>query len=99
MRFHKIADSSQRNVSGQRVKEARLTAAVPMTQASLAAAVSDLGLAMDRVTIAKIETGQRCVFDFELRAFAIALNRTPAWLLDMEVSPFGTIGKSTPKAR
>ena len=90
MRFRKIPESAQRNISGLRVREARLSSDPPMTQARLAAALTDLGIVMDRVAVAKIETGPRCVFDFELKAFAAALNRPVEWLLG--IGPRGTSG-------
>jgi hypothetical protein len=44
-----------------------------------------LGIQLDRVAIAKIETGRRCVFDFELKAIADALEIDPAVLLATSV--------------
>ena len=45
-----------------------------MTQDQLAGKMAALGLVLDRTAIAKIERGQRCVHDYELGAFACALN-------------------------
>jgi HTH-type transcriptional regulator, cell division transcriptional repressor len=45
-----------------------------LTQDQLAGRLAKLGVSLDRVAIAKIETGIRCVFDYEVKALAAALN-------------------------
>lgn len=45
-----------------------------------------LGLVIDRVAITKIETGQRCVFDYELKNFVLALGKPAGWFLGIESS-------------
>lgn len=52
-----------------------------ITQDQLSGRLAKLGIQLDRVAIAKIETGRRCVFDFEFKAFADALEIDPAILL------------------
>lgn len=84
MRFRTIPETAQRNISGLRVREARLSCDPPLTQEQLCARLAMLGLALDRVAIAKIETGQRCVFDHELKNFALALGRPAGWFLGLE---------------
>jgi hypothetical protein len=55
-----------------------------MTQDQLAGRVARFDIPIDRVAIAKIESGLRCVYDFEVRAFARVLNVTVDWLLGDE---------------
>lgn len=41
------------------------------------------GVSLDRVAIAKVECGLRCVYDFEVRALAEVLRVDVGWLLGM----------------
>lgn len=77
-----------RNIVGARVKEARRRHSPPLTQDQLSGKLAAEGVILDRVAIAKIETGIRCVFDFELRGFARVLKVDPSWLLGNEESEF-----------
>lgn len=43
-----------------------------------------MGVQMDRAAVAKVENNLRRVLDFELRAFAIALDVEVSWLLGGE---------------
>jgi len=70
-----------RNVVGIRVKLARRHHSPPLTQDELSGKLAAAGVNLDRVAIAKIETGIRCVFDFEVRGFAKVLKVDPGWLL------------------
>ena len=70
-----------RNLIGKRLKELRKQCSPPVTQDQLSGRLAKLGIQLDRVAIAKIETGRRCVFDFEFKAFADALEIEPAILL------------------
>lgn len=83
MRFRKIPETAQRNISGLRVREARLAQEPPMTQEQLSAHLAENGLVLERVAIAKIENGQRCVFDHELKHFSLVLNRAADWFLGL----------------
>lgn len=69
------------NLVGKRVKEARSRAQPPLTQAGLSERLAKQGVSIDRSGIAKIETGIRGVFDFELVGLARALNVKVTWLL------------------
>lgn len=84
MRFRKIPESAQRNLSGLRLREARLAQEPPLTQEQLSTLLGEAGLVLERVAIAKIENGQRCVFDHELKHFALVLGRTADWFLGLE---------------
>jgi hypothetical protein len=70
-----------RNIVGKRVKEARQLYCPPLTQDQLSGKLAANGLQLDRVAIAKIETGIRCVFDFEIKALARVLKVDANWLL------------------
>jgi hypothetical protein len=75
-----------RNVVGKRVKEARKLHSPPLTQDQLSGKLAAEGVQLDRVGIAKIETGIRCAFDFEIRALAAALKVDVNWLLGIETA-------------
>ena len=62
-----------RNIVGKRVKKARQSSPPGLTQDQLSGKVASEGVQLDRVAIAKIETGIRCAFDFEVKALAAAL--------------------------
>jgi hypothetical protein len=70
-----------RNIIGERVKEARKRHNPPLTQDQLSGRLAAHGLQLDRVAIAKIETGFRCAFDFEVKALAAAMQVDANWLL------------------
>jgi hypothetical protein len=65
-----------------RVKEARRLHSPPLTQDQLSGKLAAEGVQLDRVAIAKIEGGMRCVFDYELLGLAKALRVKPEWLLE-----------------
>jgi hypothetical protein len=69
------------NIVGKRIKEARQSYCPPLTQDQLSGKLAAIGLQLDRVAIAKIETGIRCVFDFEIKALARILKVDANWLL------------------
>lgn len=60
-----------RNVAGPEIAKARIAAG--LTQEQLAARLQVLGLALDRGSVAKIESRIRSVFDYELIAIGSAL--------------------------
>jgi len=70
-----------RNIVGKRVKEARQLYCPPLTQDQLSGKLAADGVQLDRVAIAKIETGIRCAFDFEVKALARVLKVDANWLL------------------
>jgi hypothetical protein len=73
-----------RNLIGARVCKARSEHPDQLTQDQLAGRLAVLGVALDRVTIAKVETGLRCVYDYEVVAFAEALGTDVRWLLGLK---------------
>jgi hypothetical protein len=70
-----------RNIVGKRVREARHFHSPPLTQDQLSGKLAVEGVQLDRVAIAKIETGIRCAFDFEVKGLAAALKVEANWLL------------------
>jgi hypothetical protein len=70
-----------RNIIGKRVREARLRFDPPLTQDRLAGQLAKKGVQLDRVAVAKVETGLRCAFDFEVKALAAVLKVDANWLL------------------
>jgi hypothetical protein len=75
-----------RNIIGARVQEARRRRSPPLTQDQLSGKLAAQGLQLDRVTIAKIEKGFRCAFDFEVKALASVLEVDANWLLGTETA-------------
>jgi hypothetical protein len=70
-----------KNISGPRIRLARIEFKPPLTQDQLAGRLAADGIQLDRVAITKIETGTRGVMDFELRGIARALKTDVNWLL------------------
>jgi hypothetical protein len=73
--------SSQKNIVGRRIAEARNACGTPLTQDALSGKLASLGILLDRAAVAKIENGYRYVLDYELKALAIALDVDVNWLL------------------
>ncbi|MGD1021029.1 MAG: helix-turn-helix transcriptional regulator [Verrucomicrobiia bacterium] len=73
--------AKSKNIVGDRVKEARLKHAPPLTQDELSGRLSALGVAIDRAGVSKIEVGLRRVLDFEVKALAKVLGVSVDWLL------------------
>ena len=70
-----------KNIIGKRVREARLKATPVITQQDLSARLEVLGYNIDRVSISKIEAGDRFVADYEVVGLATALGVSLEWLL------------------
>ncbi len=76
----KIYDlNGRRNVSGERVRLMRVKRR--LTQAELAAKVQTTGVILEQDAISRIESGNRMVQDYELRALAEVLGVTADWLM------------------
>jgi len=71
-----------KNIIGSRVKEARLNSNPAISQADLSARLEIMGFKIDRVSISKIESGDRFVPDYEVMALAKALKVSVVWLLE-----------------
>ena len=81
-----LKKAQSRNIIGDRVKEARQFHSPPLTQDQLSGKLAAEGVQLDRVAIAKIETGIRCAFDMEVRGLAAALKVDANWLLGIDTS-------------
>lgn len=77
-----ILDSEKRNITGSRVKIARLRN--NLTQQQLSAKLETLAVYIDRASISKIEQQKRIVTDYELLALCEVLKVSPGWLLGLE---------------
>jgi len=74
----------QKNICGEQIAKIRSAQVPALTQEQLTAKVQSLGLDIDRAAIAKIETKQRRVYDYEVVIFAKALNISILELLGNE---------------
>ena len=90
-----VHKAQPRNIVGERVREARRRFSPPLTQDQLAGRLAAEGVQLDRVTIAKIENGLRCAFDFEVKALAAVLKIDANWLLGIS----GRMANGNPKPR
>lgn len=70
-----------KNIIGTRVKEARNMHKPTLTQENLAAKLELMNIKIDRITISRIESGDRFVADYEVVAMAKALGVSLDWLL------------------
>ena len=75
-------DKRPKNYIAGRMREARRRFHPRMTQADLSATLQEMGVFIDRAGISKIETGERVVLDFELKAIGEALSIKIGWLLN-----------------
>ena len=79
----KIYDfDGRKNISGDRIREARVK--LRLSQTDLAARVQPEGVTIERDSISRIEIGTRFIPDYEIPAFARALNVSALWLLGIE---------------
>lgn len=78
----KLEYNGQRNICGDKVRMERVGRR--MTQARLAAKMQTRGVDIEQDAISRIESGERLVTDYELRAFAIIFDTTIEALLEPE---------------
>lgn len=72
----------RRNISGECVRQKRTERKI--TQAELAARVQCEGVTLEQDAISRIESGQRMVQDYELRALSEVLGASMDWLAGKE---------------
>jgi len=77
----KTIKHQSRNIIGARIREARHVFDPPLTQDQVAGRLAKVGVQLDRVALAKVESGLRCAFDFEVKALAAVLKVDANWLL------------------
>jgi len=68
----------KKNIAGHRIRQARSEQEI--SQDDLSGRLAKLSVSIDRAGIAKIESGTRRVYDFELQAFSRALKKPITWL-------------------
>lgn len=86
--------AARRNIIGERLREARQLFKPPLTQDQLSGRLAAEGTQLDRVAIAKIESGLRSAFDFEVRALALVLKVDVKWLLGMDAANKASANKT-----
>lgn len=72
-------DDDRFNISGERVRAARVRAG--LSQEQLAARLQLEGVQLGQMAISRIETGKRVLADFELLALSMVLDVDPSWLM------------------
>jgi hypothetical protein len=76
----KTRKPAERNVIGQRVRQARLKRIPPVSQDDLAGKLAAQGILLDRSAISRIENQSRYLMDYEIVALAKALKVSVAHL-------------------
>lgn len=77
-------EAKQRNLIGDRVKQARNKVKPKITQLDLLARLEVRGIVLEKTAVSKIEAKTRPVTDIELVALADALGVGVMWLLGKE---------------
>ena len=70
MDMFKNKNGEKNNISGERIRELRLSHPQKLSQRALADKMQLIGIDVDKNAIQRIECGKRFVTDIELRAFA-----------------------------
>jgi len=78
------ADKLQRNLIGEKVRQARHKSKPKITQTDLLARLAVRGIELEKTSVSKIEAKTRPVTDIELIAIADALGVSILWLLGKE---------------
>lgn len=78
MHFYSL-DDDKFNISGERVRAARLRAG--LSQEQLAAKLQLEGVQLGQMAISRIENGKRVLADFEILALSLVLDVEPSWLI------------------
>ena len=76
----KTRQRKQRNIVGQRIREARLRPSPPVSQDDLAGRLAAVGIVVDQTAISRIESQTRYLMDYEVAAVARCLKVSVAWL-------------------
>ena len=79
----KIYDfSGKKNISGERIKEARKR--LKLSQSDLAAKLQILGVILERDSVSRMELGTRFITDYEIKTLCEILKVKPEYLLGIE---------------
>ena len=76
----KTRESEQKNIIGERVRQARVSLSPKVSQGDLSGKLARLGVQITQTSISKIENRSRYVMDYEASAIAKALKTTVGWL-------------------
>ena len=80
----KTKQGRKRNAIGNRIREARLKCRPPVSQEDLAGKLARYGIVLDRSAISRIESRDRYLMDYEIKAVAKSLKVSIAWLFGEE---------------
>ena len=78
----KTHHAQRRNVTGKRIRKARLAAHPPVSQEDLSGRLAVLGVILDQGAISRVEREERYLMDYELLAIAKALRIKTSSLVD-----------------
>lgn len=78
----KTHNADRRNVTGKRIRKARLAAKPRVSQEDLSGRLAALGITLDQGAISRIESEERYLMDYELLAIAKALRIKPSSLVE-----------------
>ena len=78
------SEEGKLNIIGDRIRELRKSRTPKMTQKELAERLTKEGLTISRISVVKIERGERCVTDIEVAALCRVLNVSADALLMTE---------------
>jgi ribosome-binding protein aMBF1 (putative translation factor) len=70
----------RRNITGGRIREARLNRKPAVSQDDLAGRLAAKGIVLDQTAISRIERQDRYLMDYEVAAIAKCLKVSVAWL-------------------
>jgi len=77
--------NGSKNLIGPKVKQARLSKKPSLSQKALAEKLQLMGFDFDRLTILRIENGQRFVADYEVYALSKALEKNLEYFFKEEL--------------
>ena len=72
--------TTARNVTGRRIRQARLKCSPSVSQEDLAGRLAAQSITIDRSAISRIEGGTRYLMDYEVAAIARSLKVSVGWL-------------------
>ena len=72
--------SAWKNVTGRRIRQARVERRPPVSQDDLAGRLAARAVTMDQTAISRVENRTRYLMDYELIAIAKSLKVSVAWL-------------------
>lgn len=76
----KTRRSPQKNIIGDRVRQARMALSPKVSQEDLSGRLARLGIQITQTSLSKIENKSRYVMDYEAKALAKALKVSVGWL-------------------